>query len=261
MRSPPPVCGSSLATAATRVQPCRPGGPPGGSRRWASPPLEAREWLGSAASMAASPPRRADPLKDAEARVRALTRDVGTLREDLRREVKRRDRALVQVSRVLGHARYEELAPVCVQRPAGGARERGGVLRYNQTEVDGFTRVCTSRWLALSCPAGCRYRPLARGTVRRRSCGCGGNACGGAAMSSLVWRVWQGRRWTAEGQARTRADLMQGRQRRATYMHDTTGWRWAAFDLHMPVPAWGWVGGCRHKSPRRLGRRPRHARR
>ncbi|KAG2487377.1 hypothetical protein HYH03_013946 [Edaphochlamys debaryana] len=41
-------------------------------------------------------PKRADPLRDAEARVRALTREVGTLREDLRREVKRRERAVAQ---------------------------------------------------------------------------------------------------------------------------------------------------------------------
>jgi hypothetical protein len=33
---------------------------------------------------------RPDPLKDAEARIRALTREVGSLREDLRRETKRR---------------------------------------------------------------------------------------------------------------------------------------------------------------------------
>ncbi|MEW5304940.1 MAG: hypothetical protein WDW36_007514 [Sanguina aurantia] len=37
-----------------------------------------------------------DPLRDAEARVRALTREVGSLREDLRRELKRRERAVVQ---------------------------------------------------------------------------------------------------------------------------------------------------------------------
>lgn len=37
-------------------------------------------------------------LKDSEARIRALTREVGTLREDLRRESKRRDRAVVQVT-------------------------------------------------------------------------------------------------------------------------------------------------------------------
>lgn len=42
-------------------------------------------------------PKRPDPLRDAEARVRALTREVGTLREDLRREVKRRERASAQV--------------------------------------------------------------------------------------------------------------------------------------------------------------------
>ncbi|GFR46982.1 hypothetical protein Agub_g8634, partial [Astrephomene gubernaculifera] len=41
-------------------------------------------------------PKRPDPLRDAEARVRALTREVGTLREDLRREVKRRERAVAQ---------------------------------------------------------------------------------------------------------------------------------------------------------------------
>ncbi|KAG2444312.1 hypothetical protein HXX76_001069 [Chlamydomonas incerta] len=41
-------------------------------------------------------PKRPDPLRDAEARVRALTREVGTLREDLRREVKRRERASAQ---------------------------------------------------------------------------------------------------------------------------------------------------------------------
>ncbi len=38
--------------------------------------------------------------KDSEAsRVRALTREVGALREDLRREVKRRERAMAQVRR------------------------------------------------------------------------------------------------------------------------------------------------------------------
>lgn len=42
-------------------------------------------------------PRRPDLLKDAEARIRALTREVGTLREDLRRECKRRERAVAQV--------------------------------------------------------------------------------------------------------------------------------------------------------------------
>ncbi len=39
-----------------------------------------------------------DPLKDAEARIRALGREVGTLREDLKRECKRRERAIAQVS-------------------------------------------------------------------------------------------------------------------------------------------------------------------
>lgn len=43
------------------------------------------------------PDRGMDPLRDAEARVRALTREVGSLREDLRRELKRRERAVVQV--------------------------------------------------------------------------------------------------------------------------------------------------------------------
>lgn len=38
-----------------------------------------------------------DVVRDAEARVRALTREVGSLREDLRRELKRRERAVVQV--------------------------------------------------------------------------------------------------------------------------------------------------------------------
>ncbi|KAL6760812.1 hypothetical protein V8C86DRAFT_2548715 [Haematococcus lacustris] len=37
-----------------------------------------------------------DALKDAEARIRALVREVGSVREDLRRETKRRERALVQ---------------------------------------------------------------------------------------------------------------------------------------------------------------------
>ncbi len=47
--------------------------------------------------MASSPGRRSDALKDSEARVRALTREVGSLREDLRRETKRRERAVSQV--------------------------------------------------------------------------------------------------------------------------------------------------------------------
>jgi hypothetical protein len=38
----------------------------------------------------------AQQLRDSEARVRALTREVGSLREDLRREVKRRERAVQQ---------------------------------------------------------------------------------------------------------------------------------------------------------------------
>ena len=41
-------------------------------------------------------------MKDAEARVRALTREVGTLKEDLRRESKRRERAVAQASAPLG---------------------------------------------------------------------------------------------------------------------------------------------------------------
>lgn len=46
--------------------------------------------------MPASPQQQQQP-KDAEARIRALTREVGSLREDLRRETKRRERAVVQV--------------------------------------------------------------------------------------------------------------------------------------------------------------------
>ena len=42
---------------------------------------------------------RHDALKDSEARIRALTREVGTLREELRREAKRRERAVAQVRR------------------------------------------------------------------------------------------------------------------------------------------------------------------
>lgn len=42
-------------------------------------------------------PRKVDALRDSEARVRALTREVGTLREELRRETKRRERAIAQV--------------------------------------------------------------------------------------------------------------------------------------------------------------------
>jgi hypothetical protein len=49
--------------------------------------------------MAPSPER--DPLRDAEARIRALTREVGSLREELRRETKRRERAVVQVGTLL----------------------------------------------------------------------------------------------------------------------------------------------------------------
>ncbi|GAX75139.1 hypothetical protein CEUSTIGMA_g2583.t1 [Chlamydomonas eustigma] len=40
---------------------------------------------------------RPDPGKHSDARIRALTREVGTLREELRREVKRRERAVAQV--------------------------------------------------------------------------------------------------------------------------------------------------------------------
>ena len=36
-------------------------------------------------------------VKDAEARIRALTREAGSLREELRREEKRRERAVAQV--------------------------------------------------------------------------------------------------------------------------------------------------------------------
>eukprot|EP00201_Polytomella_parva_P001658 CAMPEP_0175078410 /NCGR_PEP_ID=MMETSP0052_2-20121109/24099_1 /TAXON_ID=51329 ORGANISM="Polytomella parva, Strain SAG 63-3" /NCGR_SAMPLE_ID=MMETSP0052_2 /ASSEMBLY_ACC=CAM_ASM_000194 /LENGTH=115 /DNA_ID=CAMNT_0016348321 /DNA_START=43 /DNA_END=387 /DNA_ORIENTATION=+ len=43
-----------------------------------------------------SSPVKSESLKDAEARVRALTREVGTLREDLRREAKKRERAVIQ---------------------------------------------------------------------------------------------------------------------------------------------------------------------
>lgn len=50
-------------------------------------------------------------LKAAEARVRALTREVGTLREDLRREVKRRERAIVQVGYRVRDVSW--MAPVC----------------------------------------------------------------------------------------------------------------------------------------------------
>lgn len=39
----------------------------------------------------------AGSMKDAEARIRALTREVGALREELRRELKRRERAVGQV--------------------------------------------------------------------------------------------------------------------------------------------------------------------
>ncbi len=38
-----------------------------------------------------------DPLRDADARIRALVREVGVVREELRRETKRRERAVVQV--------------------------------------------------------------------------------------------------------------------------------------------------------------------
>ncbi|GIL55971.1 hypothetical protein Vafri_11431, partial [Volvox africanus] len=60
-------------------------------------------------------PKRPDPLRDAEARVRALTREVGTLREDLRRETKKRERAVAQAkeneeSRRTSDARCQELA-------------------------------------------------------------------------------------------------------------------------------------------------------
>ena len=44
---------------------------------------------------------RHDALKDSEARIRALTREVGTLREELRRETKRRERAVAQVNGVV----------------------------------------------------------------------------------------------------------------------------------------------------------------
>ncbi|GLI71701.1 hypothetical protein VaNZ11_017007, partial [Volvox africanus] len=65
--------------------------------------------------MMACSPKRPDPLRDAEARVRALTREVGTLREDLRRETKKRERAVAQAkeneeSRRASDARCQELA-------------------------------------------------------------------------------------------------------------------------------------------------------
>jgi hypothetical protein len=48
--------------------------------------------------MTGSPSKiRPDPGKHSDARLRALTREVGTLREELRREVKRRERAVAQV--------------------------------------------------------------------------------------------------------------------------------------------------------------------
>ncbi len=40
--------------------------------------------------------RKPDALRDAEARVRALTYEVGTLREELKREFKRRERAVLK---------------------------------------------------------------------------------------------------------------------------------------------------------------------
>jgi hypothetical protein len=40
--------------------------------------------------------RKPDGLRDAEARVRALTYEVGTLREELKRECKRRERAVLK---------------------------------------------------------------------------------------------------------------------------------------------------------------------
>lgn len=45
-----------------------------------------------------SPIHIRDSAKDSEARIRALTREVGTLREDLRRETKRRERSVAHVS-------------------------------------------------------------------------------------------------------------------------------------------------------------------
>ena len=44
--------------------------------------------------------------RDGEARMRAVTREVGTLREDLRREVKRRERAVAQVRSTITSDRF-----------------------------------------------------------------------------------------------------------------------------------------------------------
>ena len=63
------------------------------------------EWL-ERLEPAVSMTAERDPLKDAEARVRALTREVGSLREDLRRETKRRDRAIIQVCSLMVLSRF-----------------------------------------------------------------------------------------------------------------------------------------------------------
>jgi hypothetical protein len=46
--------------------------------------------------------RKPDALRDAEARVRALTYEVGTLREELKRECKRRERAVLRAQEADG---------------------------------------------------------------------------------------------------------------------------------------------------------------